>query len=57
MEKLTYSEQEIEQIAKDTYEALLPGNEWAQLKPDAIFDKDFFIRWTRVSLSVARDLE
>lgn len=53
----TYSEQEIEQIARETYEAVLPGFDWNNIKPDAVFDRAFFIRWTRTALSVARDLD
>jgi hypothetical protein len=57
MSKLTYSEAEIEQIAKDTYETVLPGFDWNAIKPDSIFDREFFIRWTRTVLSVAKDLD
>jgi len=55
--KLVYSESEIEQIAKDTYETVLPGFDWNAIKPDSIFDREFFIRWTRTVLSVAKDLD
>jgi hypothetical protein len=55
MPKLVRTEQEIEQITRDTYESLMPGQQWADLAPDAVFNKEFFIRWTRVALSAARD--
>lgn len=55
MPKLVRTEQEIEQITRDTYETLMPGHKWDDLAPDAVFNKEFFIRWTRVALSAARD--
>jgi hypothetical protein len=54
--KLVFTEEDIERIARETYEATLPGFAWDNITADSIFNRAFFIR-CRTALSVASDLE